>query len=146
MIVVAILGILAAMAVPSLYRSVVRQQIKDSMPLADLARDGVARFTTREGKMPADNLAANVPPSKKIIGNFVTEVNIADGAVTMTFGNSAYTSIKGKRLTWRPAIVVDAPQVPIAWVCGGKNPPDGMTAQGRNETTLQPELLPGNCG
>ncbi len=146
MVVVAIIAILAAMAVPSLYRTVIRQQITDSMALADLARNGVASFYRREGKMPADNEAAGAPPAKKIIGNYVTSVAVADGAVTMTFGNSAYVSIKGKQLTWRPAVVVDAPTVPIAWVCGGKKPPEGMTALGRDETTLPPNVLPGGCG
>ena len=146
MVAVAIIAILATMAVPSLYRTVIRQQITDSMPLADLARNGVAVFYRREGKMPADNEAAGTPPAKKIIGNFVTGVSVADGAVTMTFGNSAYASIKGKQLTWRPAIVVDAPTVPIAWVCGGKKPPEGMAAQGRDETTLAATVMPGGCG
>ncbi len=146
MVVVAIIAILAAMAVPSLYRTVIRQQIADSMPLADLARNGVAAFYRREGKMPADNEAAGAPPAKKIIGNFVYSVSVSEGAVTMTFGNSAYTSIKGKQLTWRPAVVVDAPTVPIAWVCAGKKPPEGMTAQGRDETTLPVNVLPGGCG
>jgi type IV pilus assembly protein PilA len=146
MVVVAIIAILALTAVPTLYQGVVRQQIKDSMPLADLARDGVASFYRREGKMPANNAAANVPPANKIIGNYVTSVTVADGAVTMTFGNSAYSAVKGKKLTWRPAIVVDAPTVPIAWVCGGKAPPNGMTAQGRNETTLPGNVMPGGCG
>jgi type IV pilus assembly protein PilA len=146
MVVVAIIAILALTAVPTLYQGVVRQQIKDSMPLADLARDGVTSFYRREGKMPVDNAAANVPAANKIIGNYVTNVAVADGAVTMTFGNSAYTAIKGKTLTWRPAIVTDAPTVPIAWVCGGKAPPEGMTALGRNETTLPGNVMPGGCG
>ena len=146
MVVVAIIAILALTAVPTLYQGVVRQQIKDSMPLADLARDGVNNFYRREGKMPADNAAANVPAANKIIGNYVTNVAIADGAVTMTFGNSAYAAIKGKTLTWRPAIVTDAPTVPIAWICGGKVPPEGMTALGRNATTLPGNVMPGGCG
>jgi type IV pilus assembly protein PilA len=146
MVVVAIIAILALTAVPTLYQGVVRQQIKDSMPLADLARDGVNNFYRREGKMPADNAAANVPAANKIIGNYVTNVVIADGAVTMTFGNSAYAAIKGKTLTWRAAIVTDAPTVPIAWVCGGKAPPEGMTALGRNETTLPGNVMPAGCG
>ncbi len=146
MVVVAIIAILALTAVPTLYQGVVRQQIKESMPLADLARDGVASFYRREGKMPADNAAANVPPANKIIGNYVTNVTVVDGAVTMTFGNSAYSAVKSKKLTWQPAIVVDAPTVPIAWVCGGKAPPNGMTVQGRNETTLPGNMLPGGCG
>ena len=53
--------------------------------------------------------------------------------------------LTGKVLTIRPAVVDDAPIVPIAWVCGNARAPDGMTVRGANQTDLPSYALPVNC-
>ncbi len=68
-----------------------------------------------------------------------------EGAITITFGNKATSGLLGKKLTLRPAVVADAPMVPVAWVCGNASVPDKMTAMGANETTLPGMALPFNC-
>ena len=45
----------------------------------------------------------------------------------------------------RPAVVDDAPMVPVAWVCGNAEVPDGMTVNGDNRTTVPGYALPVNC-
>ena len=145
MVVIAIIAILAAMAVPSMYESVIRKQIVESRPLADLGKKGVTAFYALYAKMPADNAAAGLPEAKKIISSFVTEVNVDDGAVTLTYGNNSNKALVGKRLTLRPAIVKDTPQVPISWLCGFKPVPNGMSETGRNLTDIPVAWLPFDC-
>ncbi len=70
---------------------------------------------------------------------------MANGAVSITFGNRASGAIKGKTLTLRPAMVEDAPIVPIAWVCGMASVPAKMTVKGNNLTTIPVGLLPLQC-
>ena len=70
---------------------------------------------------------------------------VQDGAIQITFGNSASGVINGKILTLRPAVVEDAPIVPVAWVCGNANPPEKMTVKGENRTDIPVNYLPLNC-
>ena len=75
----------------------------------------------------------------------VTSVAVQDGAIQMTLGNRASGAINGKIISLRPAVVEDAPVVPIAWVCGYAETPGKMKAIGRNLTNVRSELLPVEC-
>ena len=140
-----ILLILATMAVPSLLNGVIRNQIKESLALADIATRGVSTVYAGSGEMPADNLAAHIPEANKIISNLISAITINNGAVTITYGNNASSNLRGKHLTLRPAVVADTPQVPIAWVCATKKVPDGMTVKGQDLTDIKPAWLPIEC-
>lgn len=145
-IVMAIIAILALMALPSLYGATVRQQIKDSMTLVNIGKNGVANYYyAHGGEMPADNEAAGIPESKKILGNYVADVAIKDGAVTVTYGNNCHAKIKGKRLTFRPFYVKGANVVPIDWVCASRAVPSGATVAGTNVTDVPVDSLPLDC-
>ena len=67
------------------------------------------------------------------------------GAIHITFGNRANAAIAGKTLSLRPAVVDDAPVVPVAWVCAGASAPQKMTLRGDNRTTVPARFLPLNC-
>lgn len=141
----AVVAILATLAVPSYLEQIVREQVKTALPLADLAKVPVAAAWRDLQAFPADNAAVGLPPPGKIVGNHVSAVAIRDGAITITFGNRASTTIAGKTLTLRPAVVDDAPIVPVAWVCGYAEPPRPMTVVGENLTNIPPGLLPFDC-
>ena len=68
---------------------------------------GVTRGSVAIEKTLADNAGAALPPRDKIVGNLVKDVNVAEGAITLTFGNNAASALQGKRVTIRPAIVAD---------------------------------------
>jgi len=70
---------------------------------------------------------------------------VQDGAIHITFGNNAHGAIKGKMLTFRPAVVEDTPVVPVAWVCAFAAAPDKMTVKGENRTDIPVAMLPFNC-
>ena len=144
-IAVAILAILATMAVPNLLDSYMRTQVKESLALSDLAKRGVGVVYAGTGEMPVNNTAAGIPEANKIISNLISAINVDNGAITLTFGNNAASNLKGKRLTLRPAIVADTPQIPIAWVCAAKRIPDGMTVKGQDLTDIKPAWLPIEC-
>lgn len=144
-IVIAIIGILAAMALPSLFGQTTRKQVLDSMPLAEIAKNGVANYYQKNGEMPANNEAANIPEPKKLVGNFVSAVTVNNGAVTITFGNSVSSALKGKQLTIRPAYMKDTPITPISWVCAARAVPKDMTVAGTNVTNVPLESIPFKC-
>jgi len=143
--VLAVLAILIGLAVPSLRDIALRKQVKEGLVLADLAKQGVQAAWTAKGEMPADNAAAGIPPRDKIVGNLVRDVNVADGAITLTYGNNASKALEGKRVTLRPAVVPDQPVVPIAWICHNLPVPKSMELRGRNETDVQASFLPIEC-
>jgi type IV pilus assembly protein PilA len=145
MIVVVIIGILIAMTIPGIREASMRRQVKDGMPLADVAQKGVAAYYAATGTMPENNEKAGVPPADKIIGSVNTAVTVKDGAVTLTYGNNAGKSIEGKLVTLRPAIVPGYPTVPISWICHDVAVPPKMEVRGENATNIPKEWLPVEC-
>jgi type IV pilus assembly protein PilA len=145
MAVIAVIAILATLAVPSYLDKIVRDQIKASLPLADIAKQPVAAAWATTQTFPADNAAAGLPVPEKIVANYVSSLTVKDGAIHLTFGNPAHKAIAGKILSLRPAVVEDAPVVPVAWVCGTAEVPDKMTAASANLTNVPEGLLPLDC-
>jgi type IV pilus assembly protein PilA len=145
MVVVAILGILAMIAIPSSMGRIVREQVVAAMPLADIAKAPIAASWALTKTFPADNAAAGLPSQDKIVSNFVSSVEVQDGAIHMTFGNKAHPQIKGKVLTMRPAVIEESQIVPVAWVCANAKAPEKMTLKGENKTNVPPEFLPYLC-
>ena len=116
-----------------------------SLPIADLAKLPIALSWGSAQPLPADNAAAGLPVADKIVGNYVSSVAVQDGAINLTFGNRANSSILGKILTLRPAVVADTPVVPVAWICGNASVPDKMTVKGINRTDVPALYLPLKC-
>jgi type IV pilus assembly protein PilA len=145
MAVMAVVAILAMLALPSYLDRIVRDQIKEALPLADIAKQPIATAWSLTQTLPADNAAAGLPPAERIVANYVSAVTVEDGAIHITFGNRVNRTIAGKILTLRPAVVADAPVVPVAWVCGYAEAPDKMTLNGRTLTNIAQPLLPIEC-
>ena len=141
----AIVAVLATLAMPSFQGSIVRDQIVSAVPLADIAKKPVALSWADQQTLPANNASAGLPPPDKIVNNYISAVAIEDGAIQITFGNNVNSGIAGKILTLRPAVVEDAPIVPLAWVCGFAAVPGNMTARGDNRTNIPIGYLPFNC-
>lgn len=145
MVVIAVVGILALMAAPNFQDSIVRNEIKDALPLADIAKQPVALVWATTQLFPRDNSEVLLPVPEKIVSNLISSVAIKDGAINITFGNRANGIIKGKILSLRPAVVEDTPIVPVAWVCGSAEAPEKMMVKGKNETNIPDAFLPFNC-
>jgi type IV pilus assembly protein PilA len=145
MVVVAILAILALLALPTYTDKIIRDQIAEALPLAEIAKRPVTAAWSRGQPLPVDNAAAGLPVPDKIVSTMVTSITVQDGAVHVVFGNRAHGLVKGKTLTLRPAVVEDAPVVPIAWICGKAPVPPKMTARGTDRTDVPAAFLPIRC-
>jgi type IV pilus assembly protein PilA len=145
LVVIAIVAILATLAVPSYLDKIVRDQIVEALPLADIAKSPLAASWVALQSFPADNAAAGLPAPDKIVNNFVSSVLVRNGAIDLTFGNRASGVIKGKVLTLRAAVVEDAPVVPVTWVCGHAKAPDKMTVASADNTSIAARYLPLRC-
>ena len=145
MVVVAVVAILASLALPSIRARLVRDQIVEAMKIAEIAKAPIAAGWALAHAMPDDNAAAGLPAADKIVGTYVTSLQIEGGAIHVRFGNKANPAIAGKTLSLRPAVVEDAPVVPPAWVCGHASAVDKMVAKGVDRSDVEPNLLPLNC-
>src|SRR5476649_1245503 len=88
MIVIAIIGILAAIAIPAYQNYTVRAQVTEGLNLADGWKTAVAEYYAQNGVMPT---AANLTAAGLVAstGKYVTSVTSTLGAITVTYGNQA---------------------------------------------------------
>jgi type IV pilus assembly protein PilA len=145
LIALAIFALLALLAVPSYEGKYVRDEIVQALPLAQLAEGPVAASWSATHQFPANNAAAGLPVAEKIVNNFVSATAVENGAVQITFGNRAHGKLRGHILSFRPAVVEDAPIVPVTWVCGYGTAPNNMTLHGTNRTDIPMNYLPVLC-
>jgi type IV pilus assembly protein PilA len=145
MTVVAIIAILAMLATPSYLDRTLKNQIREALPLAEIAKTPISTAWTTTNTFPEDNAGAGLPAADKIVNNFISSVNVEKGAIHVTFGNRANRLLKGKILTIRPAIAEGEPIVPITWVCGQGAAPAEMAVKGNNKTDIPAAYLPNKC-
>jgi type IV pilus assembly protein PilA len=106
MIVVAIIAILAAIAIPAYQDYTIRSQVSEGASLASGAKTAVAEYYANYGAAPATNAAAGIEASGSITGNYVKSVEVVGGVITATFENStpqkANVAIDGSTLVLSP--------------------------------------------
>jgi type IV pilus assembly protein PilA len=152
MIVVAIIGILASIAVSSYQTYTVRAQVTDGLNMAANAKSPVVEAFYVNGEPPANRLAAGMTPNATdTTGNYVTGVDVQNGTVGISFGNRANTQIAGTTLFLIPYETAD---LSVVWVCGNAAPPPGIAPMGTQAggdtavlgvTTVPARYLPASC-
>ena len=145
MAVVAIIAILALMAVPIYRDKFIREQVVEAMRLTEIAKKPIAAAWAATQTIPDDNAAIGLPVSDKVVSNYVKSLTVESGAIHVVFGNQASGALRGMTLSLRPAVVEDAPIVPVAWVCGYAAAPEKMTVKSVNRTDVPKVWLPVNC-
>jgi type IV pilus assembly protein PilA len=128
MIVVAIIAILAAIALPAYQDYTIRSQVSEGSVLADGAKTAVTEFYTNRGRFPATNLSAGLAASGSIQGNYVTSLATVTGVITATYGNKANSKISNSTLVFSSYSKGGGS---IAWTC--------------KSTTLAAKYLPTSC-
>ncbi|KAG1663518.1 Fimbrial protein [Nymphon striatum] len=123
MIVVAIIGILASIALPAYQDYIVRSQVTEGPLLAGDLKSSLSESYGDLGVWPLNNAAIGV--TNLIEGSYVSSVASANGVISVTYGNKANaTSLAGSILTIRPSI---SPNNDISWVCGSSAVPGAST-------------------
>ena len=116
MIVVAIIGILAAIAIPAYQDYTIRSQIAEGLQLVGSAKISASEYFQDKGSFATTNTMAGLAAPATIKGNYVTSVELgAGGAIQVTFGNDANAKISGAVLTFTPTENDGS----ISWVCNG---------------------------
>lgn len=149
MIVVAIIGILASLAMAAYQTYAVRAQVAEGLNLAAAAKTPVIDAFHQTGQPPADRIESGMTAAATDTrGSYVASVSVNDGRIDVTFGNDAHAEIFGRTLSFTPYA---SGQNSIAWRCGAATAPAGAPLTGGGVTTvhLAPSVaeryLPGAC-
>ncbi len=152
MIVVAIIGILAAIAIPAYQNYTVRAQVTEGINMLAHAKTRVQESYLNRGQPPADRATAGLSANATdTSGKYVQSVDVNNGVLIVTFGFEANAAINGLTITMTP---YESPDLSVVWRCGAAPAPGGSqlmgTSGGGNMTayiapTLPLQYLPSSC-
>jgi type IV pilus assembly protein PilA len=115
MIVVAIIGILAAIAIPAYQTYTIRAQVSEASSLIGGLETAFAENYANTGTAAATNAAVGIPAANIIAGTYISGISLtAAGQITVMYGAGANAKITGQTLTYT---AYASPNGDIAWVC-----------------------------
>jgi type IV pilus assembly protein PilA len=158
--VVAIIGILAAIAIPAYQDYTIRSQVTEGMTLAGDLKASIAEYTAQVGEWPATLVEVGLGSAAAATmksGRYVDSVNVTNGTITITYGHDANSAILTQTLAFQPFVNQNQD---IVWRCGKSaipldgagNPvadiPAGGTVQSDDSdgaTTVLDKYVPSSC-
>ena len=130
MIVVAIIAILAAIAIPAYQNYLIRSQVSEGVSLAAGAETEIWEFAADTDHYPTNNESAGLAAATSITGKYVSQVKVANGTITATFdapANTAITASGKNTLVLSPSTTAGS----IMWTC--------------TPSTVSQKYLPSSC-
>ena len=144
MIVVAIIGILAAIAIPAYQNYTIRAQVTEGLTLADGWKTAIAEYYANNGTWPS---TGNLSGTSNSAGKYESSVTVNTGVIQITYGQQANKNISGQGLALRPLLDSNND---VLWVCGNAVAPTGGGASapaglGTATNTVSAQYLPTVC-
>ncbi|HHK0564611.1 TPA: pilin [Neisseria gonorrhoeae] len=130
MIVIAIVGILAAVALPAYQDYTARAQVSEAILLAEGQKSAVTEYYLNHGEWPKDNTSAGVASASDIKGKYVKSVTVTNGVVTAQMNPSGVNNeIKDKKLS----LWAKRQDGSVKWFCGQPVKRDDGKAKAGND-------------
>jgi type IV pilus assembly protein PilA len=149
MIVVAIIGILAAIAIPAYQDYTIRAQVTEGLNLASAVKASVAEYFAQNGAWPVGLIGVSpaLGYTNNPSGKYVASVTLGTGTIIITYGNQANANLTAAPLlNLRPRLSTNGD---VIWVCGRHAAPGGVTdpatASTADATSVLDKYLPANC-
>jgi len=113
MIVVAIIGILAMIAIPAYQNYLIRTQVAEGLALSDTVKVAVAAYYNQKGAYPANNSDATLGPPTNYTGAYVNSISVTGAVISIQYGNNANAQISGQ------TVIITAQSNPgsMDWEC-----------------------------
>jgi type IV pilus assembly protein PilA len=117
MIVVAIIAVLAAIAIPQYQAYVIRSQASEGFAIASGAKTAIWEYMTDKGVFPKSNESAGLPRSSSLAGKYVSGLTVSEGGVVTVSFDQADTNdkLRNQNLVLSPVSTGGS----IAWACRG---------------------------
>jgi type IV pilus assembly protein PilA len=152
MIVVAIIGILASLAISAYQTYTIRAQVAEAINMGAGAQIPVLDAYNNTGEPPADRAEAGMTPAATDTkGSYVLQVEVNDGRVDVMMGNRAHAEVSGKLVSFTPYLTRSGG---VVWRCGGAAQPGntiplqdatGSVISTYEVSTIAERYLPGSC-
>jgi type IV pilus assembly protein PilA len=149
MIVIAIIGILAAIAIPAYQNYTIRSQVTEGLSLADGWKTAISEFYAQNGSFPTTFSSSGgttaVAVTASSVGKYVSAITVTGGGeIVVTYsGSQANAKLLGAVLGLTPAL--DA-NYDVIWVCGTASGPSNVSfTTGTTATTVSAAYLPNSC-
>ena len=154
MIVIAIIGILAAIAIPAYQNYTIRSQVTEGISMAAGWKTAISEYYAQNGAFPTGSTTSTSGAANKVSvtgnsqGKYVSAITVgAQGVITVAYGGSQVnTKINGQKLSLQPGLDANND---VVWVCGTASTPTGVTlgsgGAGTNGTNISASYLPTSC-
>lgn len=131
MIVVAIIGILAAIAIPAYQDYITRSKVTELVTAADACKTSVAEYFQSQASLPGSTTQAGCSNNSS---QYVASLSVTStGEIQVTTSSTLTKSIGGTTGVLALTPTATAADKPLSWVCNGTN------------TTIPKKYLPANC-
>ena len=142
MIVIAIIGILAAIAIPAYQDYLIRSQASEGLAMASATKASVAEYYADRGAWPTamSDLGVSVAPT----GKYVSGISVNSGTIIVTYGNDANSrALAGQTISLRPGWT---PNLDVIWQCGDRAVTASATFDsGAPSNSVAGKYRPSNC-
>jgi type IV pilus assembly protein PilA len=156
MIVVAIIGILAAIAIPAYQDYTIRAQVSEGLSLASDIKAGVAEYMAQTGDWPVGLVEAGLGSTAILTdksGRYVESLDVTNGTITVIYGKDVNSKIDTKILSIQPLVNENGD---VVWMCGKALQPGGTyinsggadgggTDSTAGTTDLDDKHMPASC-
>jgi type IV pilus assembly protein PilA len=148
MIVIAIIGILAAIAIPAYQNYTIRSQVTEGLSLADGWKTSISEFYAQNGSFPTSSSTSGgtsaIAVSGTSAGKYVSSVNVTTGGqIQVTYsGPQVNAKLSGQVLYLSPGL---DPNYDVVWVCGNASIPSTVSGVTQTATTVSSAYLPTSC-
>jgi type IV pilus assembly protein PilA len=140
MIVIAIIGILAAIAIPAYQNYTIRAQVTEGLTLADGWKTAIAEYYANTGVMPAS--ISNLAGTSQSIGKYESGITVSSGSIVIQYGNQANAKLTGT-LALNPYTNSNND---VLWQCGSSaTPSGGSTIAATQSSSVPAQYLPTSC-